>query len=132
MPLLPCLISGLCRNSGNVEGASYIEEFVHPLVDNRSGEAAVDPEREGLLDRQHLDGVILAVGHQLVREHGGHGVVPEVVGYPQPPSKQLDGQVLRFTRVEEDAVLLLGGEADGHVGARPHIKRLHLDIGGVV
>lgn len=41
-------------------------------------------------------------------------------------------QMLAIPGVEEDSVLLLRGEGYGHVGLRPHVKWLHLHVGGVV
>lgn len=41
-------------------------------------------------------------------------------------------QMLAISGVEENSVLLLRGEGDGHVGLRPHVEWLHLHVGGVV
>ena len=40
--------------------------------------------------------------------------------------------MLVVPEVEEDPVLLLGGEGDGDVGGRLHVERLELHVGGVV
>lgn len=46
--------------------------------------------------------------------------------------EQFHGEVLVVAVVEEDAVLLLSGEGDRHVGGGLHVERLELHVGGVV
>ena len=41
--------------------------------------------------------MVLPVGHDLVAEHGAHGVVPDVVGDPDAAAEELHGQVLVVT-----------------------------------
>ncbi len=73
----------------------------------------------------------LSVRQHLVAEHGADRVVPHVVGDPDPAPEELDGQVLPLPRVEEDAVVLGGGEHQGDVGGGLDGERLHLHVGAV-
>lgn len=94
MPLLDGLLSDGSRNSGDVQRSpADAEVLVLAVVDDRAREAVVDAQGEVLLDRQELNGVVVAVGQQLVAEHGAHGVVADVVGDANSSSEELDSLV---------------------------------------
>ena len=89
MPLFERSLRHLLRRSGHVERARRGEVLLGPLVDDGAADAVVDAEGEVLAEGQDLDAVGLAVGDDLVAEHGAHGVVAHVVAHLGNRSKVL-------------------------------------------
>ena len=81
MPLFERSLRHLLRRSGHVERARRGEVLLGALVDDGAADAVVDAEGEVLAEGQDLDAVGLAVGDDLVAEHGAHGVVANVVAH---------------------------------------------------
>ena len=59
-----------------------LSEISHKIEKKIPGKSIINPKCKVLFDSQQLDGMVVAISHQLVAEHGAHGVVAHVVGHP--------------------------------------------------
>lgn len=130
------LAGGLFRNirwqTANKEGRIQSHILVLAFVNHRAGIALIHSKSEILFLRQELDSVVPTVRHCFIAKHVGDGIVAHVVADADSTSKQLDGNVLRFPIVDENAVLLFSRENHGDVRLRLRLEWRHLNVGAVL
>lgn len=97
-----------------------LEVLLRTIVDNAPGEAPVDPHCKIFLDGQQLRHVRLAIGHHFVAIHRRGRIIAYVVRNPDPPIKELNGDMpVALPVIEKNPVFLRGREYDGHVRLGP-------------
>lgn len=115
-----CDFSNFRRYATDKHWRDKLEIFLRTLVDDASGGTPVDPHCEIFLDRQKLRHMKLAIGHHLVAVHRRGRIITHVVRNPDPPIKELDGDVpVTLSVIEKNPVFLCSREYDGHICLGP-------------